>query len=186
MTKKSVLVLAAVSTVLIAGVGATAQSRDDAGFVPQHRRGRLRADLRSFNEVPTLSTGARGSFFGTLSEDETEIQYRLDYGGLEGPVVMSHIHLGATHTSGGVSIWLCGTASSPGPNLTPVCGDAGGAGPEATGTLTATGVVGPAGQGVAVGEFAELVKAIKAGVTYVNVHSTAFPGGEIRGQIKLD
>jgi hypothetical protein len=33
-------------------------------------------------------------------------------------------------------------------------------------------------------EFDELVRAIRAGVTYVNVHSETFPGGEIRGQLK--
>ena len=33
-------------------------------------------------------------------------------------------------------------------------------------------------------EFAELVKAIRAGLTYANVHTSKFPGGEIRGQIK--
>jgi hypothetical protein len=46
--------------------------------------------------------------------------------------------------------------------------------------------VGPAAQGIAAGEFAELVRAIKAGATYVNVHSSLFPTGEIRGQIKFD
>jgi hypothetical protein len=38
-------------------------------------------------------------------------------------------------------------------------------------------------QGLEPGEFDELVDAIRAGVTYVNVHTTKFPGGEIRGQI---
>jgi len=98
---------------------------------------------------------------------------------------VSHIHLGAPHTTGGVSIWLCGPVP-PAPVGTPACGDPGGAGPEATGTLTAVGVVGPATQGIAPGEFAELVRAIKAGVTYVNVHTSAFPTGEIRGRIQLD
>ena len=51
-----------------------------------------------------------------------------------------------------------------------------------TGTRTAADVVGPAGQGIAAGEFEELVRALRAGVTYANVHSQQFGGGEIRGQ----
>jgi hypothetical protein len=46
-------------------------------------------------------------------------------------------------------------------------------------------VVGPAGQGIAPGEFAEVIAAIRAGVTYANVHSTRNAPGEIRGQIKV-
>jgi CHRD domain len=40
-----------------------------------------------------------------------------------------------------------------------------------------------AGRGIAAGEFEEFVQAIRAGVTYVNVHSVVFPGGDIRSQI---
>lgn len=39
-------------------------------------------------------------------------------------------------------------------------------------------------QGINTGEFAELVRAIRAGATYANVHSALFTGGEIRGQIR--
>jgi hypothetical protein len=54
-----------------------------------------------------------------------------------------------------------------------------------TGTITTPNVIGPAGQGIAAGEFAELVDAIRAGVTYANVHTLPqFGGGEIRGQIR--
>jgi hypothetical protein len=44
-------------------------------------------------------------------------------------------------------------------------------------------VIGPAGQGVAAMEFDELLRAMRAGRTYVNVHSDKHPGGEIRGKL---
>ena len=47
-------------------------------------------------------------------------------------------------------------------------------------------MIGPAGQGIAAGEFAELVRAMLADVAYANVHSTTYPGGEIRGQLDSD
>ena len=52
-----------------------------------------------------------------------------------------------------------------------------------TGTIRPADVIGPVGQGIDAGQFAELVAAIRAGVTYVNVHSTKYPGGEIRAQL---
>jgi hypothetical protein len=50
------------------------------------------------------------------------------------------------------------------------------------GVLTAANVIGPAAQGIAAGEFQELIRAMRAGKAYVNVHTTTFAGGEIRGQ----
>jgi len=44
-------------------------------------------------------------------------------------------------------------------------------------------VIGPAGQGITSGQFTELLEALRSDVTYVNVHSVQWPGGEIRGQI---
>jgi hypothetical protein len=52
-----------------------------------------------------------------------------------------------------------------------------------TGTIRPVDVIGPAVQGIAAGEFAELVKALRAGVAYANVHSSIWMGGEIRGQL---
>jgi hypothetical protein len=101
-------------------------------------------------------------------------------------VTQAHIHFGAVGISGGISAWLCGTVSNPGPTGTPACvGDT----PtdltsgEASGEIAAAQVIGPAGQGIAAGEFAELLAAIRAGATYANVHSTGRAGGEIRGPI---
>lgn len=133
--------------------------------------------LIGYLEVPAISTGASGSFEATI-EDET-LSYRLSYSGLEGSVTQSHIHFGQRSVNGGISIWLCGTAALPGPAGTPTC--------PASGTVTRTvgpaDVVGPAGQGIAAGEFDEIVAALREGRAYANVHSSMFPGGEIRAQL---
>jgi hypothetical protein len=96
-------------------------------------------------------------------------------------VTQAHIHLAQPGVNGGISVWLCGTATNPGPAGTPSCG-----GPKAgmaKGVVMANNVIGPAGQGIEAGEFGELLAAMRAGVTYANVHSTRNTGGEIRGQI---
>lgn len=135
--------------------------------------------MSGFEEVPAVSTGASGEFSARISEDETEINYELSYSGLEGTVQQGHIHIGQAGVNGGVSVFLCGTTGFPGPAGTQTCPQSG----TVTGTLTASNVIGPAGQGVSAGEFAELVRAIRAGATYANVHSSKFPGGEVRAQI---
>ena len=55
-----------------------------------------------------------------------------------------------------------------------------------TGTITPADVIGPASQGINPGDWQKLVDAMRAGVTYANVHSQKFPAGEIRGQINND
>jgi len=55
-----------------------------------------------------------------------------------------------------------------------------------TGQVSADQVVGPAAQGISPGEFEEVVRAIRNGVAYANVHTTQYPAGEIRGQVRRD
>jgi hypothetical protein len=133
-------------------------------------------------EVPVVSApGASGTFRATLQG--STVNYRLTYTLEAGnTVAQAHIHLGQVSVNGGISVWLCGTAGFPGPAGTPPCG-----GPN-SGTVedsfSAADVIGPTGQGIAPAEFNELLAAMRAGLTYANVHSNKFPGGEIRGQIR--
>ncbi|HSK78430.1 MAG TPA: CHRD domain-containing protein [Thermoanaerobaculia bacterium] len=141
--------------------------------------------LRGFDEVPAVATRAGGRFSATIDEDENEIEYTLRYRLLEGAVTQAHIHLGQDDVNGGIMVFLCSNLGN-GPAGTQAC-PAGNSATEAvvTGTITASDVIAVAAQGVAAGEFFTLERAIRAGIAYVNVHSTLFPGGEIRGQLDL-
>jgi hypothetical protein len=123
-----------------------------------------------------VSSDATGSFEATIDDDAETITFELRYSGLSDAATQSHIHFGNRFTSGGISAFLCG----PGHQACPA-----GTTTEAvvTGTITPADVIGPASQGIAPTEFAELVRALRAGVAYANVHSGPFPAGEIRGQI---
>jgi hypothetical protein len=136
--------------------------------------------LNGYEENPDISTVATGSFTARLSDDGTSLHYKLTYSGLEGTVTQSHVHFGKTAINGGISYFLCGTAASPGPAGTPACPTPGGT---VEGDITAAQVIGPAGQGIEPGAFAEILAAMRAGHAYANVHSTKWPGGEIRAQI---
>ena len=129
-------------------------------------------NMSSYLEVPALSTSGKGSFQAKI--DGSTITYKLEYSGLSSAATQAHIHFGQRNVSGGVSAFLCGGGTKP------ACPPSGGT---VTGTIVASDVIGPANQGIAAGEMAELIAAIRAGRAYANVHTTTFPGGEIRGQI---
>ena len=142
----------------------------------------LRATLTGFEETPaTLSSPGTGRFRARIHDHETMITFELHYEGLEG-VTQAHIHLGRPAITGGIVLFLCTNLAPPaGVPVPHPCPDA-----PATisGKLTAADVVAQAGQGIAPAEFAEVVRAIRAGATYANVHTTLRPGGEIRGPIR--
>jgi hypothetical protein len=141
----------------------------------------IKATLRGFEEPPAVSTVATGKFRGEINRES--IEYRLSYSGLEAPVRQAHIHLGQMDVNGGIVVFLCQTAAFPDPTgLAPICPQSG----TVEGTITAANVIAVAAQGIAAGELDEVLRAIREGVTYANVHSNQFPGGEIRGQIRAD
>jgi hypothetical protein len=142
---------------------------------------RFGGNLTGYNETPsTLSTTGNGRFDLLIDEGRDEVHWQLSYADLESAVTQAHIHLGRPATSGGVSVFFC-TNLGNGPAGTQACPPA-----PATisGTFTAADVIGPTAQGIAPGEFEELLRAIRAGATYANVHTLGRPGGEIRTPLR--
>jgi hypothetical protein len=142
-------------------------------------RAKLRTSLSGYEEVPAVSTTGGGEFRAAIDRHSDRIQYQITYRAIEGTVTQSHIHFGQEGVNGGISVFLCSNLGN-GPAGTQSCPPSG----TVSGTIEPEDVIGPAGQGIAPGEFDELVRALRAGATYANVHSTTWPGGEIRGQIE--
>ena len=140
------------------------------------------ARLRGLEEVPPISTVGQGFFFASLNDAETQLDYTLVYLGTESTVTQSHIHIGQTSVNGGIVLFLCTNLTPPaGVPVPPACPN--GVSNTVTGTLTAANVIVQTAQGIATGELAEVIRAMRSGFAYANVHSTTYPGGEIRGQI---
>lgn len=159
-----------------AGVdGALAPGSPDASWnaaVPAPSA-RFSAHLSGAQEVPAVDTRARGQALFALSADGTALSYRLIVANIE-DVTMSHIHLAPAGANGGVVVWLY--PDGPPPQLI----EGRTSGVLADGVITAADLVGAlAGQSLDA-----LVAELEAGNAYVNVHTTAHPGGEVRGQIR--
>jgi hypothetical protein len=131
-----------------------------------------RTHLSGGGEVPVVVTNAQGQATFKLSKDGTELHYKLNVANIEN-VTQAHIHLGPATGTGGIVAWLYPSA----PPLQLIPGPSNGT--LAEGVITADNLVGTlAGQ-----PLQALIDAIEAAGTYVNVHTTANPPGEIRGQL---
>lgn len=121
--------------------------------------------LQGAQEVPPVTTTATGTFQGTLSGNS--ISYTLTATG--SALTMAHFHQGAAGANGPVVAFLFG------PN------QAGVDSINESGTITVEDLSGPLQ-----GNWDGFVAALDSGQIYVNVHSVANPGGEIRGQVPAD
>ena len=135
------------------------------------------AKLRGGHETPvTVATGASGVWGARLDSAETSMAFELFYDAIEGgTVAAAHIHLGRPGITGGVVIHFCGTGGTAPCPASPGF---------VSGVVTAANVVAVAAQGIAAGDFAKVIRAMRKGDAYVNVHTGVFPGGEIRGPIE--
>lgn len=126
------------------------------------------ANLSGGNETPGVSTGSAGT--ATISYDTVTgvLTYRVDVYNMPSGTTASHLHAGAAGVSGPTVVNFT--------VLTNISNDF-----AITGTASASNLNVRAAQGV--NSWDDLVQALLLGNTYVNVHSTANPGGEIRGQV---
>lgn len=130
----------------------------------------FRADLSPGNEVPARNSPASGTAGFTF--DGTTVRYSIEVDDLS-RTFMGHIHSGAAGSNGSVRVWLFpSTAPAPGPEVTVTDKRV-----IVEGTFTAANVTGVS--------FDELLNQMRSGNAYVNFHSTTYPGGEIRGQVRL-
>ena len=124
----------------------------------------FKAKLDADSEVPSNNSDGKGKAEFSVSRSGRSIRYQIDAEKLTGRVRAAHIHLGDKGQAGPVVITICAKTCS----------------------LPRSGRLGRARFSKAPGakNFAAVVRALRAGRTYVNIHTKKYPAGEIRGQIK--
>lgn len=124
----------------------------------------FKAQLTGGAEVPPVNANGTGNATVTIADNESSISWDISYSGLTGDAAAGHIHFGAADVAGPVMIPFA-TVTNSGSTGSFASGDyAGGAGLPA--------------------DWAGVLKAIRDGDAYVNIHTAANPPGEIRGQLK--
>jgi CHRD domain-containing protein len=115
----------------------------------------FKVNLNGAQQVPPVQTGATGTADLTYDPGTRMLTWNVTYSGLSGPATMAHVHGPAAQGKNGPPvIWLSEKGAAVG---NPIKGEA---------TLTP-----------------EQAQQMMAGDWYINVHTQANPGGEIRGQV---
>lgn len=115
----------------------------------------FKADLKGSTEVPPNQTAGTGSITATYDPATKQLTWNGTFSGLTGPATAAHIHGPAeAGKNAGVAVWLSEKGK---PLESPFKGSA---------TLTEA-----------------QANDLMAGLWYVNVHTAANPGGELRGQL---
>ena len=148
--------------------------------------GSANTDLTGFQEVPVVITTGQADLKLVINAAARTIDYTLTYSDLQADITQSHIHVGQRNVNGAIVLWLCKTAGTQPSDpvvsaLTPLC--PGARSGTVSGTLRDANALGSATQQLAAGNLDDALIAIQHGKAYGNIHTTASPGGEIRGQI---
>src|SRR6266545_1896495 len=169
LARKAGKVVVRVAAIGIFAVLYAPQGRADGGAR------KIEARLTGFQEVPANLSPGQARFEATVEGDH--INFKMTYANLTGDPAASHIHLGQPGVNGGVFTFLCGGGSKPACPPTPATIE---------GTITAADILALPTQNLAAGDLQAALRAIRSGVTYVNIHTANSPGGEIRGRVRPD
>lgn len=134
----------------------------------------FRAELSGFEEVPPVLTPATGTFVARVAQGGGAIEYHLTYSNLSTPAFEAHLHFGQPGVNGEIFAYLCGGDG-------PECPGDGGV---IKGVITAEDILAIPDQGLEAGDLEGALTLMRRGLAYVNVHSSAIPRGEIRGQVR--
>lgn len=126
--------------------------------------------LSGKNTVPPIASKAVGQGIVKISKDETKIHYKITTANIEN-VSAAHFHMAPAGQNGGVVAPLYSNPAHP-------SGPANGV--LAEGYITAETL---GGGEVGAEKLYDLIIAIRSGNIYINVHTSAHGGGEIRGQL---
>lgn len=133
------------------------------------------AQLSGFHQVPPVLSPGSGSFRAKLADDGMSLKYELVFANLTTPAAVAHIHFGHRTDNGGIMAFLCGGGNQP------VCPGEGGS---VAGNIGPADVLAIPEQGLPAGDLASVIRLMRSGLVYVNVHTANFPDGEIRGQVR--
>ena len=135
---------------------------------------RFSASLSGANEVPPINSAGTADF--DMAIQQGTITFSLTFSGLSSSLTLAHLHFAPSKVAGGVMIFLCGGGGQP------ACPAA--TSGTITGTITAANVTGPTTQGISPGDLDSALEAVRAGLSYANMHTANFGSGEIRGQVR--
>jgi hypothetical protein len=135
-----------------------------------------RAHLSGSEEVPPVAVRSQGQAVFQLNKDGTELSYKLIVANISG-ITQAHIHCGVEGTNGPVIAFLFGLEPA-GVTVNGVL---------KSGVITNADIIPRPDDAACPGgaaNFDEMMARIASGSAYVNVHTSTFPAGQIRGQIR--
>jgi hypothetical protein len=162
----------------------------ELGSLPNVTQDPTTKNITAANPTGAILSDGRGTLHLNLNEKAGTATWTLTYTDVgktapkTGTVTQAHIHFGKSRDSGGIMVFFCTNLAPPvGPPAPQACPVNSGT---VSGTFTKADVIAISGQNVNAMDFDALVDALTSNTAYANIHTTALPAGEIRGQVRSE